>query len=367
MLVVGGEAKRRSQMAQRNGEVAIETEQPGVEPDVLEKPHGELVAPAEVRRRASGTPSSSTRSSRTRLRNGARASIDATAGHRGKPCCGASTPCAQQNLHATFPNEMTADGPRGVWARQPAARVPVQQVALDPVDRRPGRGVALLLGRRRRPARVPRSPAVPAGGSRLEPLRLAEPPARDARVAGDGRARACGSSPHRPAAVRRGACRPLQLLPGGGACSSASSGSRSTARRRSPAAWRSPAGRSTTTCCSPPPAMAERLRSAPEAVGPDHDGQRAVDEAGPRGVEHGARRRSSARRGPRQGRRSRNRRRRQHRKGTKVRRRLRRTPSPYDGQDPASRRHRRHARGRARCVAVSEDSALMHHGDRAGP
>ncbi len=46
--IVGGEAKRRAQQAERNGTIATETAQPGVVPDVLHRRPGDLVEPVEV-------------------------------------------------------------------------------------------------------------------------------------------------------------------------------------------------------------------------------------------------------------------------------------------------------------------------------
>ena len=47
-VIVGGEAKRRSQRAERNGRTAEETPQPGVVPDVFQTRPGELLEPVEV-------------------------------------------------------------------------------------------------------------------------------------------------------------------------------------------------------------------------------------------------------------------------------------------------------------------------------
>jgi acetyl-CoA C-acetyltransferase len=46
--VVGGEAKRRSQQAERSGKPVQETAQPGVIPDVLQRRQGDLLEPVEV-------------------------------------------------------------------------------------------------------------------------------------------------------------------------------------------------------------------------------------------------------------------------------------------------------------------------------
>lgn len=51
VVVVGGEAKRRAQTAEREGRAAPDTEQPGVAPDVHQRLHGEILAAPEINAR----------------------------------------------------------------------------------------------------------------------------------------------------------------------------------------------------------------------------------------------------------------------------------------------------------------------------
>ncbi len=114
-LVVGGEAKRRSQLAERDGRVPSETEQPGIEPDVHQRPHGELVAPAEVSARI-WNPVEQYALIENALRRAEGRSPEA---HRDEIAAlwARFNVVAQGNPHAAFPTPMTAEeiatpGPR---------------------------------------------------------------------------------------------------------------------------------------------------------------------------------------------------------------------------------------------------------------
>jgi acetyl-CoA C-acetyltransferase len=105
-LVVGGEAKRRAQAAERAGDVAVDTEQPGVVPDVHEKPRGEMVAPAEVSARI-WNPVEQYALIEHALRVAEGLSLDA---HRDEVAAlwARFNEVARQNPHAAFPEAMDA-------------------------------------------------------------------------------------------------------------------------------------------------------------------------------------------------------------------------------------------------------------------
>ena len=162
---------------------------------------------------------------------------------------------ARTNPDAAFPAPMDARADRYPFAVQPAAGLPLQQVALHPVDGQPGRGPTPLLGRDGRSPRGGRRPVGPSPGrAGVEPRRF--PAASPGRPI-PGRPWTCsaGAAETRigrpiadaeiievyscfPAAVRvQQRCLGLDPAP----------------RPPSPAAWRSPAARSTTSSCRPRP------------------------------------------------------------------------------------------------------------------
>ena len=85
---------------------------------------------------------------------------------------------ARTNPEAAFPEPMEAGADRVGVTLQPPAGLPLQQVALHPVDGEPGGGTVVLFGRDRRPPRCAhRPPGRPPGGAGVQPCRL--PVARD--------------------------------------------------------------------------------------------------------------------------------------------------------------------------------------------
>ena len=143
-------------------------------------------------------------------------------------------------------------GHRHAGTAQPPARLPLQQVALQPVDREPGVGPPHLLGRAGAPGRGPGRPlAVPPRGAALIRGGHADRPTPAGAVAGDGRARRGPPPPTSGSPCTSSAWpRCTRASPPPSASNSASSGSTPPAPPRSAAAWPSPAGRSTISSCN---------------------------------------------------------------------------------------------------------------------
>jgi acetyl-CoA C-acetyltransferase len=106
-IVVGGEAKRRAQLAEREGRSAPDTEQPGVTPDVHDRPHGELLAPPEINARI-WNPVEQYALIENALRHAEDLSV---AEHRAQIAAlwARCNQIAAGNPHAAFPTPMTAD------------------------------------------------------------------------------------------------------------------------------------------------------------------------------------------------------------------------------------------------------------------
>jgi hypothetical protein len=97
---------------------------------------------------------------------------------------------ARTNPDAAFPAPMEAERHRHGLGGQPAAGLPLQQVALHPVDGQPGRRPALCSVETARALGVPSRPVgVPPGRPGVQPRRLAAAPLGPPHLAGHGGAR----------------------------------------------------------------------------------------------------------------------------------------------------------------------------------
>ena len=159
---------------------------------------------------------------------------------------------------------------RHAVAVQPPAGLPVQQVALHPVDGQPGGGPAALLGGDGRAGSgcPPIAGSFPwSGWSRATPSPCCG--ARAPYLAGHGGARAAAAAERigRPVAEAE-IVEALQLLSGRGPGPAADPGPRSgRPPPPSPGGWPSPVARSTTSSCSRWSAVIRLLRAEPGSLG----------------------------------------------------------------------------------------------------
>ncbi len=144
-VIVGGEAKRRSQRAERSGQAADETPQVGVVPDVFHPRRGALLEPVEM---TTGLwdPVQQYAMIDNALRRAEGRSLDE---HRDEI---AELWARFNRVAVKSPRRLSRSyvcvGDRHPLQAQSTLGLPVQQVALHPVDRGSGGVVAGVLGRR---------------------------------------------------------------------------------------------------------------------------------------------------------------------------------------------------------------------------
>ncbi len=159
---------------------------------------------------------------------------------------------AAANPNAWSRRAMSAVDIRTPIAGEPHGRAPVHEVHELQQRRRHGRGADHVLGRSRRQARCRRrSLGVPAQRHRLPRARVRVAPRHVRPHAGDRDRWPAGARPRRCRDRRRGADRPVLVLPVRRAARRDVARPRSVRRANgsshAPAGWRSPAGRGTTT------------------------------------------------------------------------------------------------------------------------
>ena len=179
--VVGGEAKRWARDLERAGRTATETAQPGAVPDVTRHREGPLMEPVEVAHRLWDPVQQY-----AMIENALRAAEGRTlAQHRSEVAdlWARFNRVARTNPDAAFPAPYGGRRDRHGVAVQPAPGLPVQQVALDPVDGRTRRRLcsSARWGRRSSSGCPPTGGPFPGSGwSRATPSPCcgARPPTR---------------------------------------------------------------------------------------------------------------------------------------------------------------------------------------------